>query len=316
MKHQFSEFWRKNQKSFFATELQSIRLSMVLVGCAANFFLSLLPLSVIASAAPATSMEAMDSKDMHNYISIDVIDRVSARDIILSSSIDVNADLLSIQHHIVSTSVCPLSFVKKKAPFPLRSLTFTATECTLRGQDLRRSLLTIERQDILGAALLSRDSTSTVASWQIFTCVKKQRSKKRKLISHVFQLKTRSSGALALAQAWVDAINTTIYQKKQKRTFKVFINPAGGSGKGEKIYSSIVRPFFDQCNVECDVTLTSSSNQAMEETQALDLDKYETIVVVGGDGFVAEVIQGLLRRGDSARAIRHPIGVSKSKLVG
>ena len=50
----------------------------------------------------------------------------------------------------------------------------------------------------------------------------------------------------------------------------VFINPFGGVGKAEKVFSEKVKPLFDLAGVACDVVVTERANHAQELLQGRD----------------------------------------------
>lgn len=77
-----------------------------------------------------------------------------------------------------------------------------------------------------------------------------------------------------------------------------------------KVYQKHVAPVFKHSNITTEEIITSRSDHAMEYVRDhSDLTNFDCIVAVGGDGFLSEVIQGLMRRLDWEQAIQTPIGV-------
>lgn len=74
----------------------------------------------------------------------------------------------------------------------------------------------------------------------------------------------------------------------------VFINPFGGKGRGKRIYERKVEPLFALAAITTDVIVTERANHAKETLYETDLDKYDGIVCVGGDGMFSEVLHGLI----------------------
>jgi sphingosine kinase len=58
------------------------------------------------------------------------------------------------------------------------------------------------------------------------------------------------------------------------------------------------------CLVSTDVHVTTAQNDAKERVKGMALGEYEGIAVVGGDGLVYEVVNGLMERPDAAQ-VRH-----------
>jgi YegS/Rv2252/BmrU family lipid kinase len=75
----------------------------------------------------------------------------------------------------------------------------------------------------------------------------------------------------------------------------VVVNPHGGTKKGLAILDQ-VRPVFQQAKWELDVRVTESSGHAQQIGKTEALEAYDCIGVIGGDGTVHEVINGLMQR--------------------
>ena len=93
-----------------------------------------------------------------------------------------------------------------------------------------------------------------------------------------------------------------------RRRVLVLINPFGGRKRAPGIWRDDVEPMFQRSTVDCDVVLTQRAGHAIEIAAGVDLDKYDGIVTVSGDGLLHEVINGLSRHADWQRAIQLPIG--------
>ncbi|XP_072311148.1 ceramide kinase [Eucyclogobius newberryi] len=99
-------------------------------------------------------------------------------------------------------------------------------------------------------------------------------------------------------EQWIRAISNllTLFTNRPKHLL-VYINPFGGKKQGKLIYDQKVAPLFHKACILTDVIVTERANQAREhlETDA-DLDKYDGLVCVGGDGMFSEIVHGLVTR--------------------
>ena len=86
------------------------------------------------------------------------------------------------------------------------------------------------------------------------------------------------------------------------RHLRVFINPNAGSGGGERAWARAV-PMLEDAGIIADVIVTKSAGEArrnVADALPSSLSSLEGIVVVGGDGSLVEVIDGLMSRSDWA----------------
>ncbi|XP_055009991.1 ceramide kinase-like isoform X2 [Boleophthalmus pectinirostris] len=99
-------------------------------------------------------------------------------------------------------------------------------------------------------------------------------------------------------EQWIRAISDqlTLLTNRPKRLL-VYINPIGGKKQGKWIYDQKVAPLFHKACISTDVIVTERANHAREHlvTEA-DLDKYDGLVCVGGDGMFSEIVHGLVTR--------------------
>ncbi|XP_078199992.1 ceramide kinase isoform X3 [Callithrix jacchus] len=91
----------------------------------------------------------------------------------------------------------------------------------------------------------------------------------------------------------------------------VFINPFGGKGQGKRIYERKVAPLFTLASITTDIIVTEHANQAKETLYEINMEKYDGIVCVGGDGMFSEVLHGLIGRTQRSAGVdqNHPRAV-------
>lgn len=113
---------------------------------------------------------------------------------------------------------------------------------------------------------------------------------------------------------WVTAINNTLAglpieapQNPTQRHLHILLNPASGKKKAWRIFQQ-VRTVWDKSNIELTVSQTTNTNQARQIIQTLAIEKLHGLVIIGGDGTLYEVINGLMSRPDWESAIQIPIG--------
>jgi YegS/Rv2252/BmrU family lipid kinase len=89
------------------------------------------------------------------------------------------------------------------------------------------------------------------------------------------------------------------------KRLSVIVNPCSGRGRGLQILDR-VRPVLERAGFDLDVFVTKFSGHASEIAQSMQLEDCAGCCVIGGDGTVHEVIDGLMRRSDGARV---PVGL-------
>ncbi|XP_029902075.1 ceramide kinase isoform X2 [Myripristis murdjan] len=102
----------------------------------------------------------------------------------------------------------------------------------------------------------------------------------------------------ALSQQWIQAINEQLSLLSDRpKSLLVYINPYGGKRRGKRIYEQKVAPLFHRASILADVIVTERANHARDhlKTEA-NLEKYDGVVCVGGDGMFSEILHGLVTR--------------------
>ncbi len=89
------------------------------------------------------------------------------------------------------------------------------------------------------------------------------------------------------------------------KKFYVTVNPHGGRQKGLRLLKQI-RPFLESAGHQLDIHKTQSPGHARALAQQLDFNGFDGMIVIGGDGTMHEVLNGLLTRHDKRQL---PIGL-------
>ncbi|KAG8439884.1 hypothetical protein GDO86_005883 [Hymenochirus boettgeri] len=105
---------------------------------------------------------------------------------------------------------------------------------------------------------------------------------------------------------WLQALNDALNQQTHRpKHLLVYINPYGGCKKGKQIYEKKVAPLFSAAGIAADVVVTEYANHARDNLYDVNLEKYDGIVCVGGDGMFSEVLHGLIGRVQKDSHIDH-----------
>ena len=98
----------------------------------------------------------------------------------------------------------------------------------------------------------------------------------------------------------------------RKRRFLVVINPKAGQGNALEMWRTTVRTMLTEANVDYKVFVTEGANHAYLYILSFEWQSYDAILTLGGDGTLAEVVNGLCNRDDGelalARLVLVPLG--------
>uniref|UniRef100_A0A3B5M8N1 DAGKc domain-containing protein n=1 Tax=Xiphophorus couchianus TaxID=32473 RepID=A0A3B5M8N1_9TELE len=101
-----------------------------------------------------------------------------------------------------------------------------------------------------------------------------------------------------ICEQWIQVTNEQLsILTNRPKNLLVYINPYGGKRRGERIYEQKVVPVFRRAGIFTDVIVTERANHARDhlKTEA-NLDDYDGVVCVGGDGMFSEILHGLVTR--------------------
>lgn len=151
-------------------------------------------------------------------------------------------------------------------------------------------LMTISFTDILSFRMTDSDDGDNPTSLLTINYIQSQND--RRLV----KMEAKFQGAQKKMTTHYEQIKTKMAYVISARPKKllVFKNPYGGSGNAVNIFSQL-RPIFDEAGIACDEVVTTKAKDAEERIQKYDLCQYDGVVVVGGDGLLSEVVNGLVR---------------------
>ncbi|RKP13977.1 ATP-NAD kinase-like domain-containing protein [Piptocephalis cylindrospora] len=125
---------------------------------------------------------------------------------------------------------------------------------------------------------------------------------------HVKSLTFRTPSSPTDAAKWIRVIRRCIYPdtagKLPLSRIYLILNPFGGTKKAPKIWESPVKPMFELAGIQTTLTKTERSGHARELTRDMDVDAYDAVVTISGDGLIHEVMNGLCSRPDWESAVK------------
>eukprot|EP01034_Spumella_vulgaris_P038067 gene38067-46974_t len=72
---------------------------------------------------------------------------------------------------------------------------------------------------------------------------------------------------------------------------------------GIKIWTKDVKPMLEEADIRIELCITQYMNHAKTQILDQDLSGFDGIMIVGGDGLIFEVINGIAARPDSAHVL-------------
>ncbi|XP_039613683.1 ceramide kinase-like protein isoform X1 [Polypterus senegalus] len=153
----------------------------------------------------------------------------------------------------------------------------------------------VEMKDIFAVKLKRRRSAGqqkggTLLGITLFQCYQKG----KKLKDHAIHLANLSEDH---CERWFHHVNDILktYSGRPK-SLKVFVNPNSHKKEANDVYQEQVAPLFRLANIQSDVTITQYKGHALSILKECQLQEFDGVVCIGGDGFASEVANGLLLR--------------------
>ena len=117
---------------------------------------------------------------------------------------------------------------------------------------------------------------------------------------------------------WYDHLENQLRKGSNGRVRRllVFINPYGGRKMGLQIYERHCKEIIQLAGIDASCIITQRANQIRDILMTNDLTPYDAVCCVGGDGTVAEMINGLIGRAmrDAGLDLRKPPYIPKPSL--
>ncbi|XP_052086049.1 uncharacterized protein LOC127723452 [Mytilus californianus] len=91
--------------------------------------------------------------------------------------------------------------------------------------------------------------------------------------------------------------------KKRPKSVVIFLNPIGGSGNSESIFRREVEPILKIANIVYELIVSATPDHAKELPASFDFSKFDVLVIMGGDGTLNDLVNGLLLKKQAAENI-------------
>uniref|UniRef100_A0A672U7F9 DAGKc domain-containing protein n=1 Tax=Strigops habroptila TaxID=2489341 RepID=A0A672U7F9_STRHB len=152
----------------------------------------------------------------------------------------------------------------------------------------------IEMKDVFSVKLKRRrfvgqKKGGTLLGITIFKCLNKEDNKLTDCAIHLNNLSEDH------CHSWFRHLKDILngFQNRPK-SLKVFVNPSSHKREATHVYYEQVAPLFRLADIKTDVTVTEYEGHALSVLKECELQAFDGVVCVGGDGSVSEVTHGLL----------------------
>ncbi|KAK4994432.1 sphinganine kinase lcb4 [Elasticomyces elasticus] len=148
----------------------------------------------------------------------------------------------------------------------------------------------IPYSNILDAYLSSTPPTVTI---EYARCVSKASVHPTRLAYAI----PSDKSAIEQASAFLNTLLARSYaHSQQQKRILVLINPFGGQGRAEQLWTREAKPIFTAAKCSLDTQVTAYRGHAVEIAEQLDIDKYDVVACCSGDGLPHEVFNGLAKQ--------------------
>ncbi|XP_071977684.1 ceramide kinase-like protein [Engystomops pustulosus] len=192
--------------------------------------------------------------------------------------------------HVEKTS-CDVSLTSSRLLWsPIRPDTPGSSKVQAQPQEASIELKDIFSVKLKRRRLAGQEKGGTLLGLTIFVCIRKGHKLKEKAIDFH-----------NLSEDFCDIWHRQLKEilngfPNRPKCLKVIINPHSHKGEAPNVYYRHVAPLFKLADIQAHVTETNYKGHALTLLKECELQEYDGIVCVGGDGTVSEVVHGLLLR--------------------
>ncbi|XP_025093865.1 ceramide kinase-like isoform X2 [Pomacea canaliculata] len=103
--------------------------------------------------------------------------------------------------------------------------------------------------------------------------------------------------SVEICTKWTQQLGDYIYSiPNRPKNVKLFLQRHAGDNHGKSIYKSKILPIFKTACIAVDLSEIVSSEQVMQDMMHINLDDFDCIIAMGGDGTVNAVMNALLNK--------------------
>lgn len=153
---------------------------------------------------------------------------------------------------------------------------------------------------------INSDSSSSCITKTTTTQVPKQNNSEQISTSSSYSSSSSTSSSLLSNKLVADLAKLSslieelleIQRKQRPKRLLIFVNPFGGKGKALNLFKLQVRRLLDLARIESELIVTRHANHARDtiEDPQFNIEYFEGIICVGGDGMFSELMNGLIYR--------------------
>ena len=173
---------------------------------------------------------------------------------------------------------------------------------------------TIDPRDVIGAELIGDDSQGALERRELLhiysyppscnrtrcCCTNISSTTIHRRCKRHYKLVVVSYSKEDVAAA-LQGIRTVAKLPPNTRKMWLVMNPFAGTGKAHHIFKTVVQPMWQEAGIQYDVYETTDAGHAKERVRLQEdlATTFTSIVAMGGDGILSEIMQGIHQRPDS-----------------
>ncbi|XP_032879723.1 ceramide kinase-like protein isoform X2 [Amblyraja radiata] len=139
---------------------------------------------------------------------------------------------------------------------------------------------------------MKQHNGGTLLGIAIFVCVNKGQNKLKHRVIHLSNLSEDH------CNIWFKYLKDLLngFFPNRPKSLKVIINPYSHKKEAKQVYHEHVAPLFKLADIRTDITITEYEGHGFLVLKECDIQEFDGVVCVGGDGTASEVARALLLR--------------------